>query len=203
LGRFSFIRFRGIAYRATSYDTPLWPSPNRRPGRWSHPDDGTIAQYCALDAAAPMAEFVRHEEIRDPADAAEIRMRLWQLRWAEGAILDLSDPVRADRQSVDWSDLVTDDWDACQQLGRDIQAAGGRGVISPNAALPGSLSMTVFGARSEISWQAEPRLAIQVPARDVVAGPPGAGVVRGVRHFGDEYPAEVEFMSVAHMLHDE
>jgi RES domain-containing protein len=203
VARFSFTRFRGIAYRATSYDTPLWPSPNRRQGRWSHPDDGTIAQYCALDAAAPLAEFVRHEGIRDPAEAREIRMMIWQLRLAEGAVVDLSDPERSEGQGVSWDRLVADDWTGCRQIGREIQAAGGRGVIGPNAALPGSLSITVFGARSEISWEAEPRLAIQVPARDVVRGPPGKGLVRNVRHFGDEYPVGVRFTSVAHMLDEE
>ena len=64
---FSFSQFRGVAYRATSYDTPLWVFPNRRPGRWNNPDDGTIAQYCTLDAAAPLAEFLRHENVSDPA----------------------------------------------------------------------------------------------------------------------------------------
>jgi RES domain-containing protein len=200
LDRFSFSHFRGIAYRATSYDTPLWPSPNRRPGRWSHPDDGTIAQYCTLDAAAPLAEFVRHEDLRDDADAAELRLSLWQLRLMEGAIVDLSTPAKASGQEVDWADLVADDWSACQQLGREIVAAGGRGVVAPCAALPGSLSMTVFGARSEIAWSAERRLAVQVPAREISKGAPGTGLVRSARFFGEPYPDDVPLAAVAHML---
>ena len=200
MARFSFTIFSGVVYRATSYDTPLWALPNRRPGRWSHPDDWTIAQYFTLDAAAPLAEFVRHEDLRDPADAAEIRVRTWQLRVREGAVVDLSGPDRAARQRVSWDDLVADDWEPCQRLGREVQAAGGRGVVAPNAALPGSLSLTVFGARSELSWRAEPRLAIQVPARDIVRGAPAAGLVRSVRFFGAPYPRDVELPSVEHLL---
>lgn len=200
MGRFSFSQFRGTVYRVTSYDTPLWVFPNRRPGRWSHPDDGTIAQYCTLDAAAPMAEFVRHEDLREPVDATEARLSLWQLRIAEGAVLDLSSPESAAAQDVDWEELVSDDWNACQELGREIVACGGRGVLGPCAALPGSHSLTVFGPRSEIGWSAEPRLAIQVPARQVVWGAPGAGVVACTRFFGMRYPADVAPPAVAHLL---
>jgi RES domain-containing protein len=198
--RFSFSQFRGVAYRATSYDTPLWVFPNRRPGRWNDPDDGTIAQYCTLDAAAPLAEFVRHEDLRQPEDAGEVRLALWQLRLMEGAVLDLSSPEKAGDQGVAWDDLVADDWRACQQLARDVLAEGGRGVIAPCAALPGSLSLTVFGARSEIGWNAERRLAIQVPAREISRGAPGVGVVRSARFFGCAYPKDVPLASVDHML---
>jgi len=200
MGRFSFSRFRGIAYRATSYDTPLWVFPNRREGRWSHPDDRTIAQYCTLDAAAPMAEFLRHEDLRIEEDAAELRLSIWQLHLAEGAILDLSTPEEASRQGVDWQDLISDDWARCQELGREIVAAGGRGVLAPCAALPGSMSLTAFGPRSEISWTAEPRLAIQIPAREIVKASPGAGIVRSTRFFGASYPASTPLAQVAHML---
>jgi RES domain-containing protein len=197
---FSFTQFRGVAYRATSYDTPLWVFPNRRAGRWSHPDDGIIAQYCTLDAAAPLAEFVRHEDVREPAVAQEIRLSVWQLQLLEGAMLDLSSPEKAADQGIAWDDLVSDDWRTCQQVARDLIDVGGRGVIAPCAALPGSLSVTVFGARSEIAWTAERRLSIQVPAREILHGAPGAGVVRGTRFFGSDYPREVILPDVAHML---
>jgi hypothetical protein len=143
---------------------------------------------------------VRHEELRDPSDAAEVRICVWQLRLTAGAVVDLSSPECAERQTVDWADLLDDDWSACQALGREILAEGGRGVIAPNAALPGSMSIAIFGARSEISWAAEPRLAVQVPSRNVMRGAPGAGLVRSVRFFGDDYPAGVELAPVAHLL---
>jgi hypothetical protein len=127
-------------------------------------------------------------------------MSLWQLRLDEGAVLDLSDPERAAEQGVAWDDLVSDDWSACQQLGREIVDAGGRGVVGPCAALPGSMSITVFGARSEISWTAPRRLAIQVPAREILRGAPGAGLVASTRFFGLPYPTAVPLTSVGHML---
>lgn len=200
MARFSFSHFRGVAYRATSYDTPLWVFPNRRAGRWGHPDDGTIAQYCTLDAAAPLAEFIRHEDLREEADAAELRMSVWQLRLDEGAVLDLSEPTKAAEQGIAWDDLVSDDWTACQQLGREVIDAGGRGIVGPCAALPGSLAITIFGARSEISWTAQRRLAIQVPAREILRGAPGSGLVASTRFFGSPYPAEVSMPSILHML---
>lgn len=200
MSRFRFTTLRGTAYRATSYDTPLWVFPNRRAGRWNDPRDQTIAQYCTLDAAAPLAEVVRHEDIRDAEIAGEMRLSVWQLRLMEGAILDLSSPERASAQDVDWQDLVADDWSACHELGREIVAAGGRGVVAPCAALAGSLSVTLFGPRSEIRWSAERRLAIQVPAREISRGAPGAGIVRSARLFGSAYPDDVALAPVAHML---
>ncbi|HEX2161524.1 MAG TPA: RES family NAD+ phosphorylase [Thermoleophilaceae bacterium] len=200
MGRFSFLQFQGTVYRATSYDTPLWVLPNRRSGRWNDPVDETIVQYCTLDAAAPLAEFVRHEDLREAADAAEARLSVWQLRLAEGAIVDLSSPERATAQEVDWDALVADDWKACQELGREIAAAGGRGILGPCAALPGSLSLTIFGPRSEIRWTAEPRLAIQIPARKIMHGAPGAGIVAGTRFFGMPYPDGVATPAVGHLL---
>ena len=200
MGRFRFCGLRGSAYRATSYDTPLWVFPNRRPGRWSDPDDGTVAQYCSLDPAAPLAEVVRHEDIGDAALAAEIRMSVWELRLTAGAVLDLSSSERAADQGVDWATLVDDDWDACQELAREVVADGGRGILAPSAALPGSLSLTVFGPCSEIAWTAEPRLAIQVPAREIFHGAPGAGVVAATRRFGEPYRAGAIAQSAAHLL---
>jgi len=202
VARFSFTQFRGIAYRATSYDTPLWVFPNRRRGRWNDPDDQIISQYCSLDAAAPFAEFVRHEDLRDVRDAAEVRLSIWQLQLMEGAIVDLSTRESASKQDVAWEGLLADDWAACQQTARDILAAGGRGVIAPCAALPGSVSLTLFGARSEIGWSAERRLAIQVPAREMSRGAPGAGVVRSTRFFGMTYPADATVASIGHLLED-
>jgi len=203
VGRFRFTPFQGTAYRATSYDTPLWVFPNRRPGRWSHPDDGTIAQYCTVDAAAPMAEFLRYEDLRDPAVAGEARLHVWELHFTEGAVLDLSSPARADDHGIAWDALVSDDWRICQELGREILAEGGRGVLSPCAALPGSLSLTVFGPRSAIEWGAEPRLTIQVRAREILHGAPGEGIVASTRFFDMPYPGDVTTPAVAHLLDPE
>lgn len=188
MGEIEFKRGRGVVYRATTYDTPLWVSPNSRPGRWNHPEDGTIAQYCALDVASAMAEMVRYENLREIEDAQELRVSIWELRIDEGAIADYSTRERAIRQGVAWSSLISDSWAECQAEGRRILAEGGRGVIAPSAAFPQSLALTLFGPRTEIAWKVEPSLSIQVPARHILRGAPGEGLVRDTRFFGDPYP---------------
>ncbi len=186
-----FKRGRGIVYRATTYDTPLWVSPNSRPGRWNHPEDRTIAQYCALDVASAMAEMVRYENLREIDDARELHVKVWELRIDEGAIADYSRPDLASAQGMEWPSLISDSWDNCQAEGRRIHAEGGRGVIAPSAAFPGGLALTLFGPRTEIAWKVEPSLSIQVPARHILSGTPGEGLVRDTRFFEDPYP-EVE-----------
>lgn len=189
MGEPVFKRCRGVAFRATSYDTPLWVSPNRREGRWSRPQDGTIAQYCALDVASAIAEVVRSEDLRDAAAAEELRIGIWELRIDEGAVVDYSTPELAERQGFAWAPLLSDSWQECQAEAARIAALGARGVIAPSAALPGGVTLTLFGARTEIAWSAEPRLSIQVPARHILRGAPGRHLVETTRFFGDEHPA--------------
>jgi RES domain-containing protein len=185
----AFKRGRGVVYRATTYDTPLWVSPNSRPGRWNHPEKGTVAQYCSLDAASAVAEMVRSENLRKIEAARELRVSVWELRIDEGAIADYSTPEKAEAQGVAWKQLLSDRWSACQAEGRRIRDSGGRGVLAPSAALPQGLALTLFGPRTEIAWRTEPSLSIQVPARHIFCGAPGDGLVRDTRFFGDIYPS--------------
>lgn len=184
----AFKRCRGVAYRATTYDTPLWVSPNSRPGRWSHPEDGTIAQYCTLDVASAIAEMVRYENLRQVDEARELRVSVWELRIDEGAIVDYSTPERAARQGFAWEPLISDSWDECRAEGLRIVHAGGRGVLAPSAALPQGVALTLFGPRTEIAWRAEPSLSIQIPARHVLRGAPGDHLVSDTRFFDNPYP---------------
>lgn len=189
MGEIAFKRCRGIAYRATTYDTPLWVSPNSRPGRWSHPEDGTVAQYCTLDVPSAIAEMVRNENLRDVEEARELRVNVWELRIDEGAIIDYSTPKRAIGQGFAWEPLISDSWEECHAEGKRIHAAGGRGVLTPSAALPQGVALTLFGPRTEIAWNAEPSLSIQIPARHVLRATPGDHIVRDARFFDDPYPA--------------
>lgn len=188
MGEIAFKRCRGVVYRATTYDTPLWVSPNSRPGRWSHPEDSTIAQYCTLDVASAIGEMVRFENLRQIEEARELRVNVWELRIDEGAIADYSTPARASGQGFAWEPLLSDAWDGCQTEGRRIVNAGGRGVLAPSAALPQGVALTLFGPRTEIAWQVEPSLSIQVPARHILRGAPGDHLVRDTRFFDDAYP---------------
>jgi RES domain-containing protein len=184
----AFKRARGVVYRATTYDTPLWVSPNSRQGRWNHPEDGTIAQYCALDVASAIAEMVRNEDLRNAAEARELQVKVWELRIDEGAIVDYSSPARAEWQGFDWESLISDSWSECQSEGLRIVERGGRGTLAPSAAFPGGMTLTLFGPRTEIAWGAESSLSIQIPARHILNGGPGDGLVRDTRFFGQSYP---------------
>lgn len=189
MGEIAFKRGRGIVYRATTYDTPLWVSQNSRQGRWSHPENGTIAQYCALDVASAIAEMVRNEDLREVEDARELRVSVWELRVDEGAIADYSTPERVSEQGFSWEALLSDSWDECQDEGRRMIAAGGRGVLAPSAALPQGVTLTLFGPRTEIAWETEPSLSIQIPTRHIVHRcAPGDGLIRDTRFFDDPYP---------------
>ena len=188
MGGIAFKRCRGVAYRATTYDTPLWVSPNSRPGRWSHPEDGTIAQYCTLDVASAIAEMVRYENLREVDEAREMRVSVWELRIDEGAIVDHSTPERTAGQGFAWESLVSNSWEECRAEGLRIMDAGGRGVLAPSAALPQGLALTLFGPRTEIAWSADPSLSIQIPARHILHGAPGDDLVGGTRFFEDPYP---------------
>ncbi len=188
MGEIAFKRCRGVAYRATTYDTPLWVSPNSRPGRWSHPEDRTIAQYCTLDVASAIAEMVRYEDLRQIDEARELQVNVWELRVDEGAIADYSSPTRVTCQGFAWEPLLSDSWDECRAEGLKIMDAGGRGILAPSAAFPQGVALTLFGPRTEIAWQAEPSLSIQIPARHILRGAPGDHVVRDTRFFDDPYP---------------
>lgn len=188
MAEIAFKRARGVVYRATTYDTCLWVSPNSRPGRWNDPENGTVAQYCALDVASAIAEMVRSENLRDVEDARELLVSVWEMRIDEGAVVDYSTPSLTASQGFDWEALVSDSWEACQTEGQRILAEGGRGVLAPSAAFPQGLTLTLFGPRTEIAWSVEPSLSIQVPARHILRGAPGDGLVRDTRFFGDPYP---------------
>lgn len=188
MGEIAFKRCRGVTYRATTYDTPLWVSPNSRPGRWNLPEDGTIAQYCALDVGSAIAELVRYEDLRDVEEASELRVDVWELRVDEGAIVDYSTPERTAAQGFAWEPLVSNSWEACQEEGSRIVELGGRGVLAPSAALPQGLTLTLFGPRTEIAWSAQPSLSIQVPARHVMRGGAGRHLVEDTRFFDQPYP---------------
>jgi hypothetical protein len=132
--------------------------------------------------------MVRYENLRKIDDARELQVSVWELRIDEGAIVDYSTPTRATTQGADWEQLVSDSWEGCRAEGQRIIREGGRGVVSPSAALPQGVTLTLFGPRTEIAWRAEPSLSIQVPARRILHGAPGDHLVSDTRFFDDPYP---------------
>jgi len=174
-------------YRATSYDVPLRVAANRRSGRWNVAGAGTV-QYLCLDAEAPYAEKVRHEDLRTDAEAGTYTVALWELEVNEGFVVDYSTFEKAEAAGFPAEALVEDDHERCQKEARRLIGLGARGVLSPSAALPGSTNLTLFGQRVEVRWGARPGVASAIPAQRLAAGHPPLGLVDRVRFFGDEHP---------------
>jgi hypothetical protein len=176
----------GVVYRATTYDEPLWVNPNRRDGRWNFAYDG-CTQYMCLDAEAPFAEMLRREDLRSEAESRMFRTVLWQLRIDEGAVVDYSTFERADAAGFPPDALVEDDHERCQTEAVRLRALGARGLLSPCAALPGSVSLTLFGPRSPIGWNTTVKLASSLPAQRLSEGGSPEGLVARVRYFGQAH----------------
>jgi RES domain-containing protein len=178
-----FRAWQGVAYRATSYDVPLWVNPNRRSGRWNIA--GThCAQYLCLDAEAPFAELLRQEDMRSTAIASHYLTSLWQLEIVDGAIIDYSTFELAEAAGFAPEALVEDDHERCQAEAQRLIGYGARGVLSPSAALPGSTSLTLFGPRVSVPWGTVTALASSIPAQRLATGRPPDGLVERVRYIG-------------------
>ena len=56
----------------------LWETAGQPPGRWHGAGRGP-AHYLADTPEGAWAEFLRHEEITDPADLAGVRRAMWAI----------------------------------------------------------------------------------------------------------------------------
>lgn len=173
-------------YRATSYDVPLRVAANRRSGRWNIAGAGAV-QYLCLDAEAPYAEKIRHEDLRTEAEAGTYTVALWELEVNEGFVVDYGTFEKAEEAGFPPEALVDDDHGRCQKEARRLMSLGARGVLSPSAALPGSTNLTLFGQRVEVRWGAKPGVSSAVPAQRLASGHPPPGLLGRVRFFGDEH----------------
>ena len=181
-------------YRATSYDVPLRVAANRRSGRWNIAGAGTVQHLC-LDAGAPYAEKVRHEDLRTEAETGTYTVALWELEVNEGFVVDYGTFEKAEAAGFPAEALVDDDHERCQKEAQRLISLGARGVLSPSAALPGSTNLTLFGQRVEVRWGARPGVSSAVPAERLAAGHPPPGLVERVRFFGDRHPLLLEHVA--------
>ncbi len=186
--------YAGTAYRVTTYDEPLWVDPNRRSGRWNVAGDG-CTQYLCLDAEAPYAEMLRAEDLRTEQEARMYQSTIWQLRVDEGAIVDYSTFDLAERAGFDPEALIEDDFGRCQAEARRLRELGVRGILSPSAALSGSLSLTLFGPRHPADRDFTVQLASMVPAQRLAIGHAPAGLVERVTFRGQPHAGYDEWIS--------
>lgn len=183
----AFMHLHRVAYRATSYDVPLWVNPNRRNGRWNVAGQ-TPTQYMSLDAESPFAEMLRHEDLRTERAAAHYSATVWQLAIESALIVDYSTFELAEAAGFEAEALVSDDHERCQVEAAWLASEGARGLISPSAALPESLSLTLFGPRVCVPWGTTTELASSIPAQRLVTGHPPAELTGRVRYFGQADP---------------
>ena len=162
------------AWRLANWDTPLWVGPNRRAGRYNRAG-GDPTQYLCLHPWGPWAELLRWENRSTPAEASDLRGRVWSVR------VVLPDPPRtiafadAGALGVRPDDLVAEDHSVCQDLAEDARRGGELALIVPSAALPGTSSLVLLGPRVLIPWQLEAvDLDVDVPAAVTAdrSGPP-------------------------------
>jgi hypothetical protein len=187
------IRFTEEAFRYSVYDTPLWARAHTQDGRW-HIARASPTQYFGVTPDACWADLIRHENLRTEHELAMVRMPLWLLQLSEQRIADYGMFARAEAAGFPPDALIDDDWGRCQVEGDRLRSLGYRGVLAPSAALPGDLTLTLFGGRRAVGWDDDPLVASAIPAKVVTVGAPPPSLLGRVRYFGEEHP---EYMTYA------
>ena len=131
---------------------PLWhnagePVPSQEPGRFHRQGEG-YCQYLSVTAFGAWAECARFYSIRSADRAGELRRNLWVVHVDEENLADLSSLDRYDACGLDPRIAVGDHGES-QALADELRDAGYRGLLSPSAALPGSVNLSLFGERYE------------------------------------------------------
>jgi hypothetical protein len=172
------------AFRMAAWRRPLRSEPSRIPGRFHAATDAGATQYLCLHPLGAWAEFLRAEDLREPALVA-------QRVWVMGVALDGLRRVGfadAAGHGLRPGDLVSDDHRGCRRLAGRLREQGARGLIVPSAALPGTDNLVLFGPRVSSPWIRTALGPLDVPAGMTAdrARPP-AGFERFVRYRGDEH----------------
>jgi hypothetical protein len=175
--------FDEVAFRWTDYDVPFWARNNTQPGRWHRSDDGPT-QYLSVTPEAAWAELIRAENLRDESELELVRIPLWVAKINQARLVDYRIFDRAEAAGFPPDALIDEDKSRCQDEGRRLRDLGYQGVLSPSAALAGGLSLTLFGGRVAVSWDAAPSLASAIPAKVLSRGAPPPELLALVRYQG-------------------
>ena len=106
----------------------LWQDATQPPARWHGPAQGP-AQYLADTPDGAWAEFLRHEEITDPADLAGIARNLWALEVPD------DEPAAPPRLPADVLRGGLTSYPTCQAHARKLRDTGATALRAPSAAL--------------------------------------------------------------------
>jgi hypothetical protein len=183
-----------VLYRISNWDTPLRVNPNRTAGRYN--EAGSPAtQYMGLHPLGPWAEYLRSNELRDPTELAEHRLRIWAIR------VDLGEAKRIDFTNasdfnIEAEDLVSDDHGPCRRLAERLRSdeRAPKAIIVPSAALPGTENLVIFGERVPIPYLWVPIDPGDLPACVIAErSQPPSEISPLVRHFGESHRAFEEW----------
>jgi hypothetical protein len=106
----------------------VWEDGTQPRARWHGEDEGP-AHYLADTPDGAWAEFVRHEEIDDPADLAGVRRHLWAIEVPDDEPFDR--PQLPDETLRGGVDTYAD----CRAEARALRAHGASALEAPSAAL--------------------------------------------------------------------
>jgi len=171
-----------IAYRHADPRFPfLWEDSSQSAGRWNAP--GELTHYFCDTPDGAWAEFLRHEEIRDPEDLDTVRRALWAVDIGEAP----SHRPDLPRETLTGG---PDTWPACRQAIR-AHREHADGIAAPSAALK---TGAAHGGRVDGGLQPGPDRDGQVVALfgrhpDVIGwaatfdGRPSPNLLSKVRHF--------------------
>lgn len=162
----------------------LWEDASQPAGRWHGEGEGP-AHYFADTPDGAWAEFLRHEEISDPADLPTIRRQMWAVEIG-------NEP--AEQVDLPRDILVggPDTYARCQQHARTLRALGVSRLAATSAALApgGARGLLVHGGEPE---PGDPRDGVVVvifdPTPDVlgwvaaVDGRPSADLLHRVHDY--------------------
>jgi RES domain-containing protein len=183
-----------IAHRYSSYDTPFWARENSLPGRWHVRGDGPT-QYLSLSTDGAWAELIRNERLTTEDEVAMVSVQMWAVAVNQAMIVDYSTFERAEAAGLDPKALVDEDYARCQQEGARLRGLSYGGILSPSAALPGAVNLTLFGPRTASTWNRPPLLASSLPATVIAKGAPPPGVLGQVRQIGKPHAGLAAYKS--------
>lgn len=167
----------------------LWESAEQPAGRWHGDGEGPV-HYFADTPDGAWAEFLRHEEIRDPVDLLTVRRAIWAVDLPDAEPRSAAARLPQPRLPMRVLRGGRDTYPACQAYARRLRARGAIGLTAPSAAL---LPRGASGWRVDAGLTRGPErdgrvIVIFGPRPDLVGwaaaveGRPGAELLPLVRH---------------------
>lgn len=179
-----------VAYRLSSWESPLRTEPSRIDGRYHRAGELEPTQYLCLHPLGPWAELMRGKDLRTAEQVLAVRARTWAV------VIDLEGFVRvgfgaAGEHGMRPADLVATDYRPCQRLADQMRALDAPGMVVPSAALPGTDNVVVLGARVASPYSLEPPLSrLDAPASLTAEdGRPLSSLLERVLFRGERHPA--------------